>query len=448
MSIHPTPTILIPHLPPKTFVGIDLVTFTSTANFHGIRDLPPGWHFLYSGTTETLSLRSGGWFYVQDNEDNNRGAVATRTATGTGSGPEIFIWKWDSETETLVPLKGDSDAERQEAMRFKANLGMIWQAGKLFRYRSRVTAQGVQKNQVVDEEDEEIEEEGRRDWSGLTDRLSQDVLLRIVGDTEVDADGRPRWMVTSASTAKRDTDDIPGLASAEPDGPGVDGTGRQEVEFSFLPIELRKTWREGAIGRERTEAAQDKSWALGDLIRQYTPTDSTDDTEGETQILGELQFTFLTALTLLNFSCLQQWKRLLELILTCRAAIAERETFMRDILRLLLLQLQRCDDLEGGFFAIDADEGGEFLRDWLVRFVRSFEEVSLVGAGSIVKGELEKLEAWVRSEYEWDLHPEGVLRRGMLQLEDGEEVEMEMPDDEDEETGEYAPTVVEMEGGF
>ncbi|ODM17557.1 hypothetical protein SI65_07232 [Aspergillus cristatus] len=443
-SIHPTPTILIPHLPSKTFVGIDLVTFTSTANFHGIRDLPLGWHFLYSGTTETLSLRSGGWFYVHDDEDS--GAVAT---TGrTGRAPEIFIWKWDAETETLVPLKGDSDAERQEALRLKANLGMIWQAGKLFRYRSRVTAQGVLKNQVVDEEDEEIEEEGRRDWTGLTDRLSVDVLSRIVGDPEVDADGRPRWMVTSASTAKRDTDDIPGLASAEPDGLGVDGRGRQEVEFSFLPIELRKTWREGAVGRERTEAAQDRSWALGDLIKQYTPTDSTDDSEGESQILGELQFTFLMALTLLNFSCLQQWKRLLELILTCRAAIAEREPFMCDVLRLLLLQLQRCDDLEGGFFAIDADEGGEFLRRWLVRFVRSFEEVSLVGAGSIAKGELDKLEAWVRSEYEWDLHPEGVLRRGMLQLEDGEEVEMEMADDEDEETGEYAPTVVELGGGF
>lgn len=446
-SIHPTPTILIPHLPPKTFVGIDLVTFTSTANFHGIRDLPPGWHFLYSGTTETLSLRSGGWFYVHDSEAN-RGAIATTGRTGRGRGPEIFIWKWDAETETLVPLKGDGDTERQEAMRLKANLGMIWQAGKLFRYRSRVTAQGVLKNQVVDEEDEEIEKEGRRDWSGLTDRLSVDVLSRIVGGPEVDADGRPRWMVTSASTAKRDTDDIPGLASAQPDGLGVDGTGRQEVEFSFLPIELKKTWREGAVGRERTEAAQDRSWALGDLIKQYTPTDSTDDSEGESQILGELQFTFLMALTLLNFSCLQQWKRLLELILTCRAAIAEREPFMRDVLRLLLLQLQRCDDLEGGFFAIDADEGGEFLRCWLVKFVRSFEEISLVGSGSIVKDELDKLEAWVKSEYEWDLHPEGVLRRGMLQLEDGEEVEMEMADDEDEETGEYAPMIVDFGGGF
>lgn len=83
-----------------------------------------------------------------------------------------------------------------------------------------------------------------------------------------------------------------------------------------------------------------------------------------------------------------------------------------------------------------------------MKFVRSFEEISLVGSGSIVKDELDKLEAWVKSEYEWDLHPEGVLRRGMLQLEDGEEVEMEMADDEDEETGEYAPMIVDFGGGF
>lgn len=447
MSIHPTPTILIPHLPPKTFVGIDLVTFMSTANFHGIRDLPPGWHFLYSGTTETLSLRSGGWFYVHDyNDEDNRGAL-TKTGTWTrtgGEGPEIFIWKWDSDSETLVALKGDSDVERQEAMRYKANLGMIWQAGKLFRYRSRVTAQGVQQNREVDDQEEKmVEEEGRRDWASLTDKLSPEVLSRIVGNPEVDADGRPRWMVTSASTAKRDTDDIPGLSAA---GQGVNGGGKPEIEFSFLPIDLKKTWREGAIGRERTEAAQDRSWALGDLIKRYN--DDADESQGEKQILGELQFTFLMALTLLNFSCLQQWKRLLELILTCRNAIAERESFIRDVLRLLLLQLQRCDDLEGGLFAIDADEGGEFLRAWLVKFVRSVEEVSLVGAGATVKGELDNLEAWVKDEYRWDLHPEGVLRRGMLQLEDGEEVEMEMSDDEDEETGEYAPTVVELGGGF
>lgn len=436
----PTPTILIPHLPPKTFIGVDLVTFTSTANFHGIRDLPFGWHFLYSGTTETLSLRSGGWFYVGDSGAGNELSSTKETAITTtreGPDPDIFIWKWDGETETLVPLKGATDAERQEVLRYKANLGAIWQTGGLFRYRSRVTPSMLPGRQAPTQEEEEEEEEierGRRDWAGLTSWFFVGLLSRITGNGEIDADGRERWVVTSASTARRDADEIPGLEQAN-------GARRGEAEFSFLPVELKRTWREGAIGRERTEAAQDRSWALGDLIRQYS---EADEKEGETQILGELQFTFLMALTLLNFSCLQQWKRLLELILTSRTAIADREPFIRHVLQLLLLQLQRCDDLEGGLFAIDADEGGEFLQTWLTKFTKSVDEIVPTGTGASIKTELARLETWVRDKYEWDLRPEGILRRGMLRLEDGEEVEMEMGGDEDEETGEYAPTVVDM----
>lgn len=459
--LSPTPTILIPALPPKTFIGINLVTFTSTANFHGIRDLPRGWHFLYSGSTEALSLRSGGWFYVTgaggggDGVEGGKSALTTRDSSGA---PEVFIWKWDGDTETLVPLKGADDAERQEVLRYKANLGMVWQAGGLFRFRSRVTPSSQKQKQTQTEKDEQeqeqaqedeaqIEEEGRRNWTDLTRYLSPSLLSRITGEPEIDADARPRWMVTSASTAQEDSDDIPGLASShpttEPSACANDTANKQERDFAFIPVELKRTWRVGATGRERTEAAQDRSWALGDLIKRYSSTPS-DEKEGELQILGELQFTFLMALTLLNFSCLQQWKRLLQLVLTCRSAIAEREVFMRDVIRLLLLQLQRCDDLEGGLFAIDADEGGEFLQGWLVKFARSVDEVLSVGAGSAVKTELDKLGTWVKDEYGWDLHPEGFVRRGMLQLEDGEEVEMDVPDDEDEETGEYAATVVDL----
>ena len=470
MSILPTPTILIPALPPKTFIGINLVTFTSTANFHGIRDLPSGWHFLYSGSTEALSLRSGGWFYVTASgagagagaAGNKGGELAlTRAESAPGPAPEVFIWKWDSDTETLVPLKGDNDAERQEVLRYKANLGVVWQAGGLFRFRSVVSpsqtkpqaqtqTQQDEQAQAQEEEEEEREAEGRRNWADLTRYLSPSLLSRITGEAEVDADARPRWMVTSASTALEDSDDIPGLASSNPAGTETsqcaNDTVTKERDFAFLPIELKRTWREGATGRERTEAAQDRSWALGDLIKRYsiTDTNTADEREGELQILGELQFTFLMALTLLNFSCLQQWKRLLQLILTCRGAISEREGFMRNVIRLLLLQLQRCDDLEGGLFAIDGDEGGEFLQEWLVKFARSVDEVVLVGAGSAVKTELDKLGAWVKDEYGWELHPEGIVRRGMLRLEDGEEVEMDVPDDEDEETGEYAATVVDL----
>lgn len=223
----------------------------------------------------------------------------------------------------------------------------------------------------------------------------------------------------------------------------------QEKEFDFLPIDLKRTWREGAVGRERTEAAQDKSWALGDLVFKYSSRVSgeitIDERTGEAQLLGELQFTFLMVLTMMNFSCLQQWKRLLELILTCRRAILEREAFMSEVLRLLLRQLERCDDVEGGLFEIDGDEGGHFLRNLLSKIKRSVDEVIPKGTESMVKTELDKLEAWVKEEYDWELRRESIVRRGMLQLEDGEQIEMEMEDnDADEETGEYAPMVVDL----
>ncbi|KAJ5569740.1 uncharacterized protein N7459_009170 [Penicillium hispanicum] len=459
--LQPSPTVLLPQLPPKTLVGIDLITFTSTANFYGIRDLPTGWHFLYTGTTESLSLRCGAWFYVGDIHAAGHGSsdsalVATRDR---GLGPDIYIWKWSPATEALTSLKAESDMDRQDAMRYKANLGAIWQSGGLFRYRSRVSPSmlsnqsGSTPTRVLQvEHDEETEESGRRDWQQLTDRISPALLSRVIGSPELDVDGHPRWAVTSASTAGRDADHIPGVDSP---AEGMDGTpptnDEQEREFGFLPVDLKRTWREGAIGRERTDAAQDRSWALGDLIQRYSSPVSgdtgVDERLGEAQLVGELQFTFLMVLTTMNFSCLQQWKRLLELILTSRQAILDRGPFMSEVIRLLLRQLQRCDDVEGGLFEIDGDEGGKFLRNLLKKLRRSLDQLLTPGAESMVKAELDKLEAWVKEEYDWELTREVFVRRGMLQLEDGEEVEMEMADndeDEDEETGEYAPMVVDL----
>ncbi|KAL2815332.1 A1 cistron-splicing factor [Aspergillus granulosus] len=444
----PTPTLLTPHLPPKTLVGIDLITFTSTPNFHGIRDIPGGWHFLYTGTTEGLSLRCGGWFHI----DENGGA---QKDNGAG-GPQVLIWRWNSDTEALEPINGTGEGY-QEAMRYRANLGELWRSGGLFGYRSRVPARGVR--QAADEEEEEEEEEGRREWRALTDRLSARLLNRITGaereeglvDVSMDWDGRVRWVVTSGGTAKRDDDDIPGLEGPSLERMAQSGSaGEMEREFSFLPVDLKMTWRKGAIGRERTEAARDRSWALGEIIQRVSPQSGAaggDESEGEAQILGELQFTFLMGLTLVNYSCLQQWKRLLRLILTCRRAIVERASFMAEVLRLLLLQLQRCDDVEGGLFdqlgaEEGAGEGAEFLRKLLKAFRTALHETLEDVEGSPVKTEFERLETWVKNEYDWELNRDAVLRKGMLQLEDGEEVEMEMIEDEEDD---YAPVVVDLD---
>lgn len=419
---------------------------------------------MYTGTTEGLSLRVGGWFFVPGPDTTNTGYYNNDNNAG-----DIRVWKWDEYTESLEPLKPD---ERAEGMRYKANISGLWSSGALFGYRSRVTAAAVLKRAGVaenngfggDELDEE-EEEGRKEWGSLTGWLSENLLGRITGEPVVDWEGRKRWVVTSGSTARRDDDDIPGVeggfmdakeresevatATATATAVVTDKGGpadNREREFSFLPVDLKMTWREGAIGRERTEAARDRSWALGEIVHSISSSHS-DPAEGEAQVLGELQFTFLMGLTLMNYSCLQQWKRLLGLILTCRRAIVDRASFMADVLRLLLLQLKRCDDIEGGLFdqlgAEGGTEGAEFLRKLLRGFRTALYEVlEDVEAPSPVRMEFERLEAWVKSEYDWELNRDAVLRRGMLQLEDGEEVEMEMIDHEEEE---YAPVVVDLD---
>jgi A1 cistron-splicing factor AAR2 len=451
-SFQPTPTILLPHLPAKTLVGLDLLSFTSPEQFYGISDLSQGWHFLYTGTTENFSLRCGAWFYVGDirqvesaRSQPNDDATAQEIVKSQSREPaEIRIWKWNPEVEAILPLMSDTDSNKLEIMRWKANLGGLRQMGALFSYKSAATHD-------ADQETETASFPKQKDWARLTSHLSPQILSRILGEAHWDDDGRPSWTVTSANSAARDAEVIPGVTAQESsEEAGEFGNSEKtEKELRFLPVDLKRTWREGAIGRERTEAAQDRSWALGDLIDQSSSSSkpSAGQKTGESHILGELQFCFLMILTLMNYSCLEQWKRLLGLIFTCRSAIRERESFFRDVLQLLLLQLRHCEDVVGGLFEMDGDYDANFLRKLLTNFRQLMEE-ALEGHDSLVKRDMDALEKWVRENYGWELRKGSIMRRGLVQLEDGEEVELAMIGaDEDDESGEYAPVVVDTGEG-
>lgn len=227
----------------------------------------------------------------------------------------------------------------------------------------------------------------------------------------------------------------------------------EEKELGMLEIDLKRTWREGAVGRERTEQARDRSWCLGDIVAQNVEYMGGDGNLGEEQrwasvILGQMEICFLMVLTLANYSCLEEWKRILALVLTCEKAVWERPRFFAGFFRLLKRQLERGDDVEGGLFDM-SDDGGGFLKGLLKGFKRTLEQrkgaEGARGDGD-VKEEFEEVEKWAREQYGWQLGDEFV-RRGMLELEDGEMVEMETEEMEGEdESGEYAPVIVEMNG--
>ncbi|KAF2799986.1 hypothetical protein K505DRAFT_320824 [Melanomma pulvis-pyrius CBS 109.77] len=392
-----THCVLLLDLPPSALAGIDLLSFTTTPRFRGVKNLPPGLHFIFAASDASLSVRHGAWFYV---------------SPGAGS-PQVFLKRWDAATEELVAATNQT-----EVLRWKANLGSIWKDG-LTPYRQTVpTADTREEEDVVEES---------TDWSRLTAKINPTLLSRITG---LNPD---HWSLTSASSAAQDEDSIPGLESSN-------SILHPEKELHFLPIDLKKTWRDGATGRERTEGAQDRSWALGELIEKHCQGSSHRARESE--VLGEIQFAFLMVLTLNNNSCLEQWKRLLGVLFTCRQAIKERAKLFIELLGTLKLQLSHCADMEAGMFDMN-ENGGGFLKPLLRRFRKALDEFDGKWKADLVD-EFEELEEFLQQEFGWELD-DSFVKHGMLELEDGERVEMDVNGaDEDDETGEYAPTVVEL----
>jgi A1 cistron-splicing factor AAR2 len=382
-------TVLLLNLPQSALGGVDLLSFTTTARFKGIKHLPPGLHFVFASATTSLSIRHGAWFRVQDNQTQHRRLQAI----------QLFVKKWNPAKEELF-----TETDEAEVLRQRQNLAAIWREGLTPYRQSTGTKEGTEE---------------KSDWPELTSYISDALLSRVTGDAV------NSWCLTSASSAQRDLDDIPGL----------DSGFLRDKNLTFLPIELKNTWRPGATGRERTEGARDHSWALGELIDGHCNGDVW-------AVLGEMQLCFMMVLTLNNFSCLEQWKRLLMLLFTCQRAVKERPALFVAAVKLLRLQLMHSQDGDGGLFDM-SDEGAGFLKRLLRRFRKSLADIEGLGGGEVMD-ELDELGAYLHETHGWDLE-DNVMRSGLVTLDDGERVEVTMSGyEEEDESGEYAPMVVEL----
>lgn len=247
--------------------------------------------------------------------------------------------------------------------------------------------------------------------------------------------------------------------------------------LELLPIDFRKTWPDSATGRDRTEAARDRSWYLKSLLAT-TQTHSTC-----IEICSELQFTFLMVLTLNNYSCLAQWRRLTTLVFTCKNLVIEDPHLFSRAIGILTQQLdyvaENDDDSHSisALFELDDERTGRaWFQGLLGDFVSSMNDLyesmassdtserleAVVDATQELQQTLEEKLDWRRTEgpalkrsneqqrQQSPASKTGVtyLRRGTLQLEDGETVEMDMGTsadyDRENEEGEYAPVIVDL----
>ena len=505
-----TTNILIVGLPQSTLVGIDLLCFTSSPRFQGIAAIPPGWHFLFTSPTVSLSIRHGTWFFVSSASDSQGKLITTQShVTESASTPSnILVFLWSDAKEELTPLVNEAALSMWSArLELHDENGERLRRG-LFPYRQTGIKQLASQvnTDAVDDLEEFLEE--AMDWPLLTAHLSHKLLERITNPvdssslpggtalsivkTSVLCAAKPPasaftayYTLTTSSTSPGDRDDIPGL-SAEDARNGL--FGHEEKELDFLGINLKKTWRDGAVGRERTEGARDRTWALQDIINGSQRTKSGSqpqnrkvasldaipewDFQGDLLVssskehlwgkalLGEMEFCYLAVLTLSNYSCLEQWKRIITLVLTSYRIVSSQSSFFVAFLALLLCQLKHCNDVEGGMFEVGPESGsgeGNLLRRLLVGFRKELQEMeesaqperremdgdTAVGLEG-VRDKMREVETWLQEEWRWELSDSWV-RRGMIELEDGETVEVEVAEMEGEdERGDYAPVVVEI----
>ena len=298
----------------------------------------------------------------------------------------------------------------REPQSYSAQLPQLWEKN-LSPYRQSASRETTTEN---------------GDWAGLTRHVSLAGLKHLTQGEDL--------RITSASSATEDRDDIPGLTHEE--------VG-EEHELGTLGIDLKRTWKEGAVGRERTEGALDRSWALNDVVDRWNADLGVEDSMWGGLVLGQMEACFLLVLTVANYSCLEEWKRCICLALTCKRAVRDKQEWFIVFLGVLRRQLERCEDVEGGLFDM-SDDGGGLLKELLKEFKRTLGHVFGINEGEDVKEEMGALEAFLKQEYGWELGDEFV-RKGMVQLADGEMVEMETAEMEGEdERGEYAPMIVDL----
>jgi A1 cistron-splicing factor AAR2 len=249
-------------------------------------------------------------------------------------------------------------------------------------------------------------------WQGMISGITPEVLTRILGQGW-------RMETTSASDAEEDdTQDLPLM-------PGE----ASEHKIHYTPIDLKKTWPAEAMGRERTEMARDRSWALSQVP----------------DALGEMQTAFVAGFYLGNFASARQWRNIVTLALTSRKAVGDKQDWFVDFLVVLRKQVEVVMEDDGaGFLGDEAMEEVKKLLRGFGKMLREEEEEN-PSRGRKVRMAFKILAEWAYTKLDWILDTRDILRKGTVQTEEGDILEVQEEGlDEEEETGEYAPAVVMM----
>lgn len=272
-------------------IGIDLSEYNVGEKFKGFKMIPPGLHFIHFSAVSSDDFR--------------------RSAPRTGffhffSSKEVLVRRWDPATEDL----SDEKVSDEEIERYKADL-----FGKLDQFLAPYPFKQLQR------------------WIGLSDHINTNVIGllnplsgRIVSVTQM----IPLRFPEDAQASSSNLDDVPKNIDNLLPEMKVEPSSR--IRFSELD---KFKYPSGSTPRELTKHNLDSTYCLQKIMGRYSRNED---------ILGELQFAFLTFIAGQVYDSFEHWKAFLKVICKSGRAMAEHTNLYMDLIRVLHFQLREVPE--------------------------------------------------------------------------------------------------------
>ncbi|KAF9191032.1 a1-alpha2 repression [Haplosporangium sp. Z 767] len=446
--------------------GIDVNCWNTGPRFKGVKIIPPGPHFVYYSLHNTKATEPGA-----ENSDDVKETVEVTEGGTTGGDVRIGFWhlfesgevvvmKWNAYNEEMELEKDQEQLARYKAgiQEFDPFLGAYpllppsstypaWL--KLADHIKKPTIERVfHADGFVNSHDDQLQEELSRAEKIIHRQQEAD-------KKKTEAEGlsiQPRTTTTIQEEVEEHVTELDqGSQAVKNELHALDQraneTGTQletnikDVSVAFTPINLRSSFRKGAIGEEVTRYSLDKSWLLNNLFTTVYESDVS-------AFLGEYQTAFVTMLLAYHLGAFRQWKSMT--ILACQSTEAitspNYTRFFSEFIQVLHNQLASIPSsffMDLLFASPDEDDmTANFLELALKTMGRSIQSGLRRGHCSELRRPMRELQKTVLESFEWKIP--GDFKKVEKVVEITPDVEMVSDEDDDyEEEGEYAPVIVE-----
>ncbi|KAJ9577463.1 hypothetical protein L9F63_005964 [Diploptera punctata] len=332
-------TLVFLDVPPGTEFGIDMKSWNTGDNFKGVKMIPPGLHYVYYSAV------------------NKEGDSAPRVGfVHNFKKLEMVVMKWDHASEDI----STEVISEEEVSRIKANLL------NLDRYLGPYPFDVWKRwRKLVTKADDEL----------VTKLVPQSGYIRaaleLVSKEFTSGDGAPaaKQRRYRLSTAEEKEEDL--LPQLKP----IPGT---EIRFTALP---ERNFPEDATPAEITQHSLDHSYTL-DLI--------------VVDVVGEMQFAFVSFLVGHSLEAFEHWKKLVILLCSCDDALSKRREVYDVFLTALEVQILEIPQ----DFLVDIVASNNFVYHSLRVLFRNIQMNDLVD--DRLKTKAKRLQDRLTHKFQWD----------------------------------------------